>query len=136
MLRSRIWLLLLGDRRRAVMLHWGRRAHVWRLSVGIVLYRHRRIMVLRRHWLLVVVVAVRLHVVVVHLRRVWLLVLLVLRVVWLMLILIMRSPPANIRWHALPCRQMTAVHHAGLGGRCVSEFDRVQVELEMRAGEA
>ena len=61
-------------------------------------------MILWKHRLREVVRGVGLHVGVVHLR--WIL---------LMLMLIVGPPPAHIRRHALPCRQMTTVHHAGLG---------------------
>ena len=83
------------------------------------------------HNLWVVACAIWLHVVRIHLRRVLLMLLLVLMLL-VLLVVIMRPPPAHIRWHALPCRQMTAVHHAGLGGRCFSQLDRVEVELELR----
>ena len=68
---------------------------------------HWNIVVLRRHRLWVVVGAIWLNVCIVHLRRVLLLL--------LMRMLIVRPPPIPIRRHALPCRQMTTVHHAGLG---------------------
>jgi len=67
---------------------------------------HWSIVVLR-HRLWVVVGAIWLNVCIVHLRRVLLLL--------LMRMLIVRPPPIPIRRHALPCRQMTTVHHAGLG---------------------
>jgi hypothetical protein len=60
--------------------------------------------ILRRHRLREVVRGVGLHVGVVHLR--WIL---------LMLMLIVGPPSTHIRRHALPRRQMTTVHHAGLG---------------------
>jgi len=126
---SRIWLLLLRNWRRHIMLlhSWWRRSHIGWRSVWIVLMWKRSIVVLLRHRSLGVVVGtIGLHVVLIHLRRI---LLMLLMLVLMLLVLVMRSPPAHIRWHALPCRQMTAVHHAGLGGRCFSQLDRVQVEL-------
>ena len=68
---------------------------------------------LRSELLLRVVVRVRLHVAIIH-RPSW-------RV---LLILVVISPPSHILLHILlPCRQMTTVHHAGLG-KCF-QTDRV-----------
>jgi hypothetical protein len=39
-------------------------------------------------------------------------------------------PSPNIRWHSLPCRQMTIVHHAGLGKS--AKPTATEVGLEMR----
>lgn len=85
---------------------------------------HWNIVVLRRHRLWVVVGAIWLHVCIVHLRRVWLLLL-------LMRMLIVRPPPIPIRRHALPRRQMTTVHHAGLGDS-PSKPTASWIGLEMR----
>lgn len=77
---------------------------------------------LRRHRLRVVGRGVRLsHIGIVHLRR---------RV--LLMVLIVGSPPTHIWRHALPCRQMTTIHHAGLGqweSRCPN---RVLVSVPAR----
>jgi hypothetical protein len=49
-----------------------------------------------------------------------------------MLMLIVRPPPAQIWWHALPCRQMTTVHHAGLGDS-ISKPTASWIGLELHA---
>jgi hypothetical protein len=49
----------------------------------------------------------------------------------LMRMLIVRPPPIPIRRHALPCRQMTTVHHAGLGDS-PSKPTASWIGLEMR----
>ena len=84
---------------------------MWRILA--ILLRHSRIIVLGRELLWVIVRVVRVHVSIVHRRRRWVLLILVIRT----------SPPTHIWRHALPCRQMTAIHHAGLGR--FSQTDRV-----------
>ena len=87
---------------------------------AVLLVRYTGIVVLRRKLLLrieVRVVGIRIGIV--YLRpgawRIRLIVVVVVVVV--VVVLVIRPPPAHIWRHALPCRQMTAVHHAGVGGR-------------------
>ena len=84
------------------MLH---RRRWWRSNIGWilrVLVRHSSIVILGSHLLWIIRRIVRIHVRIVH-------------GLWILLILIIRPSPAHIWRHALPCRQMTTVHHAGLG---------------------
>jgi hypothetical protein len=61
--------------------------------------------------------------------------LLLLLLLLLMRMLIVRPPPIPIRRHALPCRQMTTVHHAGLGdspSKPTASWIGLEVRLGMR----
>lgn len=82
--------------------HWRRRTTI--MLIRIVLLGDSWIMILWRKWLWVIVRVVRVHVSIVQRCR---------RRIWLSLMTI-RSSPSHILLHALPCRQMTTVHHAGL----------------------
>jgi hypothetical protein len=73
--------------------------------IWTILVRHSRVVVLRRELLRIIARVVRVDVSIIYRRR-----------RWVLLILIVRSPPPSHIWrHALPRRQMTTVHHAGLG---------------------
>lgn len=102
---------------------WRRRS-----TIGLVLHiwvvRHTGMVILRWYGVLRLVVGVGVHVVVVHWRSrlVMLLLLMLLMLLMLLLIVLVIWPSSiHIVLHALPCRQRTPVHHAGLGVRI--QFD-------------
>lgn len=110
--------------RMGIVLHRGRRSNMRRRRrIWPVLVGHGGAVVMRRQLLWWIVGrVVRVHVSIAHGHA-----LLELRVG----IRIVLSPPPHIRWHSLlPCRQMTTVHHAGLG--CCSKPTASCVGLELR----
>lgn len=75
-------------------------------------------LILGRHLRIVVCVVVSI----IHWSS-WLILLLLRLIVW--------ASPIHIMLHALPCRQMTTVHHAGVGGYFQTDSD-VRGGLDVR----